>query len=119
MGEIRIFFWFLAAMSSSRSDGVTQFVRPFVRTLFFLLVSLEFVVHLDVPRKFQGCFKKVSRLLQESFKGVSRKFNGCFKELSRMFQESVKDVSRVFHRSFKGVSRKFQGCFKGVSNKFQ
>ena len=58
---------FLAAMSSSRSDGVTQFVCLFVCTLFFLLVSLEFVVHL------------------ETFKGVSRKFQGCFQDQSRMF----------------------------------
>ena len=37
---------FLAAMSSSRSDVVTQFIRPsvlpFFRPLFFLLVFLEF-----------------------------------------------------------------------------
>ena len=54
---------------------------------------------------FQGCFKdvsrKVSRLIQESFMGVSRKFQGCFKEVSRKFQES-----------FEGVSSKFKGCFK-------
>ena len=40
------FIFFLAAMSSSRSDVVTQSVRLFVRlsvrTLFFLLMSLEF-----------------------------------------------------------------------------
>ena len=43
----------------------------------------------------------VSRMIQESFMGVSRKFQGCFKEVSRMFQES-----------FEGVSSKFKGCFK-------
>ena len=50
---------FLAAMSSSRSDVVTQFVRssvrPSFRTLFFLLVSWEFY------------------LVLKSFNGVSRK----------------------------------------------
>ena len=50
----------LAAMSSSRSDVVTQSVRsfvcPFVRPLFFLLVSLEFY------------------LVLKSFNGVSRNF---------------------------------------------
>ena len=76
---------FLAAMSSSRSDVVTQFVRSFVRSfvfpsLFFLLVSLKFLLVLKsfngVSRKlkgrmkFQVCFKKVSRMFQESFMGV-------------------------------------------------
>ena len=69
---------FLVAMSSSMSDGVTQFVcsfvRPFVCNLFFLLVSLE-------SRVFQGSL----RVFQGSFKGVSRKFQGCLKEVSRVF----------------------------------
>ena len=47
---------FLAAMSSSRSDIVTQFMFSFIRPLFFLLVSLEFY------------------LVLKSFNGVSRKF---------------------------------------------
>ena len=46
---------FLAAMSSSRSDIVTQFVRPLVMKEFFF--SLR------------------------SYKGVSRKSNGCFNEV--------------------------------------
>ena len=33
----------------------------------------------------KGCFKEVSRMFQESFKGVSHKFQGCFKKVSRMF----------------------------------
>ena len=49
---------FLAAMSSSRSDDITQFVRSFVRTLFFSF----------------SVFGVCSALFQESFKGVSRKF---------------------------------------------
>ena len=68
---------FLAAMSSSRSDVVTQFVRvsvcPSVRPLFFLLVSLKFL------------------LVLKSFNGVSRQFKECLK----------------FNGSFKAVSRKF------------
>ena len=72
--ELRIFFFlggyfdimlhdllFLAAMSSSRSDVVTQSVRPFVRssvrTLFFF------------PRSFFES-QRVSMVFQESFKGV-------------------------------------------------
>ena len=68
---------FLAAMSSSRSDVVTQFVcvcfRVFVRPLFFLLVSLKFL------------------LVLKSFNGVSKQFKQCLK----------------FNGSFKAVSRKF------------
>ena len=68
---------FLAAMSSSRSDVVTQFVCVFVcvfvRPLFFLLVSLKFL------------------LVLKSFNGVSRLFKGCLK-----FKGSFKDVSRKF-----------------------
>ena len=82
-------------MTLSLSLSVRSFFRP---SLFFLLVSLKFVVH---------CFKKVSRVFQGSFEGVSRKFPGSFKE-----------VSRVLQGSFKGVSRKFQGCFKEVSRTF-
>ena len=71
---------FLAAMSSSRSDVVTQFVRSCVRSsvrpLFFLLVSLKFYLVLrmfKVSRVFQGSFKDVSsklRVLTKSFKEV-------------------------------------------------
>ena len=46
--------------------------------------------------KFQGYFKKVSRISQKSFKGVSKKFQGCFKEVSRAFQGTFKDFSRQF-----------------------
>ena len=99
--------YFLAAMSSSRSDGVTQFVRPsvrsFVRNLFFLLVSLESRVFQGSLRIFQGSFKGVSRVFQGCFKGVSRVFQGSFKGVSRKFQGRFKKVSRVFQRSFKGI----------------
>jgi len=77
---------------------VTKSLSPFVCMFvpFFLLVSLESVLHLDVSRKFQG-----------SFKNVSREFQGRFKKVSRVFQER-----------FKGVLRKFQGCFKKDSRVF-
>ena len=68
---------FLAAMSSSRRDVVTQFVRPFVfpfvRPLFFLLVSLKFLL---VLKRFNG----VSRQFKEGLK-----FNGSFKAVPRKF----------------------------------
>ena len=62
---------FLAAMSSSRSDVVTKFVRVFVRPSLFFLVSLKFL------------------LVLKSFNGVSRQFKGCLK-----FKGSIKDVSK-------------------------
>ena len=58
---------FLAAMSSSRSDVVTQCVCSCVLTLVSIV--------------FQGSFKGVY-----SLKGVSRKSQGCFKEVSMMFR---------------------------------
>ena len=64
----------LTAMSSSRSDGVTQFVRFFVfLSHFFLLVYLKFP------------------LVLKRFSGVSRLFEGYL-----MFSGSFKDVSRKF-----------------------
>ena len=42
--------------------------------------------------KFQGCFKKVSRVLQWCFEGVLMKFQGCFKEVLRMIQGSFRAV---------------------------
>ena len=50
-------------------------------SLFFLLVSLESIVHLECHKESksvkgtqQGRFKEVSRVFQESFKTISRKF---------------------------------------------
>ena len=61
---------FLAATSSSRSDVVTKSVRSsvrsFVRTLFFSLVSLKSVVHLECH--------KASKRVNVFFKGVLRVF---------------------------------------------
>ena len=59
-------------------------------------------------RKFQGCCKRVLKVLQGIFKGVSRNILWCCKE-----------VSRVFEESFKGVSRKIEGCFNGDLSGFQ
>ena len=87
--------FFLGTTSSSRSDVVTQFVRPSICPLFSFSV-------------FGGCGAF------GSYEGVSRKFQGCFKEISRVFQGSFKDVSR----KFQGCLKKFQGCFKEVSREF-
>ena len=70
-------YTFLAASSSSRSDVVTQFVRVSVflsvRPLFFLLVSLKFLL---VLKSFNGIFRQFKEYL---------KFNGSFKAVSRKF----------------------------------
>ena len=57
-------------------------------------------------------------------KGVFRKFQECFKEVSRVFHESLKeqDVSRIFQECFiifKGVFRVFQGSFKKTFKVFK
>ena len=101
---------FLAAMSSSRSDDVTQSVRPSVPKEF--LISLKIIC--SVSRMFQDC-----SVFQGSFKGVLRMFQGYPKEVSRMFQESFESVSQKFQGCFKKVSKTFQGCCKEVSRVFQ
>ena len=72
-------------MSSSRSDVVTQCVRPFVRSSLFFSFSVFEV--LSSPKEFQWCFKKVLSVFEVS---------GCFKEASRMFQGSFKGVYKKF-----------------------
>ena len=49
---------FLAAMSSSRSDVVTKFVRPCVR-VFVPFFSLSVLKVSSRPKEFQWCFKTV------------------------------------------------------------
>ena len=77
---------FLAAMSSSRSDDVTQSVRPSVPKEF--LISLKIIC--SVSRMFQDC-----SVFQGSFKGVLRMFQGYPKEVSWMFQESFKRSATI------------------------
>ena len=119
------FCTFLAAMSSSRSDVVTQFVRMSVRISvcpFFsfsvLGVSSAFFLVLKwfnrVSRKFKGCLK-----FQWCFKDVLRKFLGClqkvsrvFKEVKKVFCESFTSVLRMIQGNFKFFFRNYEGCFK-------
>ena len=54
-----------------------------------------------VYRKFQGCFKEDSQVLQGTLKDVYRKLQGYFKEVSQVFQGNLKGASRVFERSVK------------------
>ena len=91
---------FLAAMSSSRSDDVTNAVCLSVTCFFF---------YFEAVKSFEA------RRLQ----GVSRVFQERFKSISRAFQERFKSVSRAFREGFKGVSRAYQGCVKGVSRGFR
>ena len=70
---------FLAAMSSSRSDVVTQSVSSLVSPLvkkksFFSLSSYK-----GVSRKSNGCFNEVSRMFHARF--MDRKFQGCFEKV--------------------------------------
>ena len=111
----------------------SSFRSSFCPSLFFLLVSLEFLLVLngfngasrlfkgylkfkgsfkDVSRKFQGCVKEVLRVFTENVKDASRKFKGCFKEVSRVVQGIFREISRVFQWSFKGVSTKTEGFSK-------
>ena len=108
---------FLAGMSSSRSNVVTQSAFSFICPLFFSFSALGV---LSSPKEFQWCSKKVlrvfevSRILQVSLMGAYKKCQGCFKKASRVFQGSFRESSRVFQESFKGVSSKIEGCFKGI-----
>ena len=72
--DILRFAVFLAVMSSSRSDVVTQFVFPSVRSSPFFSFGVFKVFQVlkglnGVSRKFEGCLKFKGR-----FKNVSRKF---------------------------------------------
>ena len=65
---------FLAAMSSSKSGVVTQFVCMSVPpSLYILLVYLGSVVNLECHQALKS-IKEVLRVFQGSFKVVSRKF---------------------------------------------
>ena len=70
-------------MSSSRSDVVTQFVRPFVtKEFFFSLKSFNGVSRkLKGCLKLKGCFMEILLMFQGSFEGVYNKFLGSFKEV--------------------------------------
>ena len=85
--------------------SLSSSVRPFVRPLFFSLVSLKSVEHLECHKA-----SKSAKGTQWESMCISRVFQGCIKGDSRKFQGSFKVVSRVFQGCFKGV----HGCFKGV-----
>ena len=80
---------FLAAMSSSRSDDVTNFVCVCVCVSVLNLLSLEHSKHLK---------PYVSVVSQESLKclkGVPRLFQGCLKVSQGCFLRNLEGVSRV------------------------
>ena len=93
---------FLGAISSSRSDVVTQFVRPFdslaLCNLFSRLVSLESVLQFECCKASKNVIGiqlesiYVPRVFQRSFMGVSRKCKECFKKASWVFQVRLQDV---------------------------
>ena len=111
--------------------SVRPSVRPSVCPLFFSLVSLKSVAHLEcykasksvkdihwdsisVSRVFQQCFKCIGRVYQRCI----RAFQGTFLCVSRKFLVCFKEVSCVSHGSFMDVSMKFKGCFKEISMVF-
>ena len=55
--------------------------------------------------KFQGSFKGVSRVVQESFKEVSRVFQGHFKHVSRKIKECCKKFKWMFQARLKDAIR--------------
>ena len=107
---------FLAAMSSSRSDVVTQFVRSSVRSFVMKEFFFSLRSYKGVSRKSNRCFNEISRMFHASF--MDRKFQGCFKKVSRVLQGCFKGVSRVFQRSSEDDSRKFQSCLDEASMVF-
>ena len=60
-----------------------------------------------ISTKFEGCFKKVSRMFQENIKCVSREIQGCFNGWSFKWVSRVKEVQWV-------LEEEFQKCFKEV-----
>ena len=78
---------FSAAMSSSRSDKVTKFVRLSVCLSVVILSNLEHSKHLK---------QDVKWIMQRCLMGVSRVFQGCSKIAVMVFQEYPKAVFRTF-----------------------
>ena len=67
-----------------------------------------------LSKKFQGrVLRKVLRVFQDSFKGVSKKIE--IQWGLRYFERTSKGISGEFQMYFKNVSRVFQDSFKGVS----
>ena len=64
---------------------------------------------------FGGIFISISWVLQKNSNGVSRSFQrGCFKKISREIEECFKSVSMVLQLCF----MVFQGCVKGILRVF-
>ena len=73
---------------------------------------------------FQGCFKRVPRVLQGCFNGVLRAVQGWSKHVLSVFQWCFKDIQRLrFPRMFKrcseGILRVFQWPINGFSRAFK
>ena len=64
--------------------------------------------------KFPWCFKKDSRALQKSVESISRVFQESFKGVST----NIEGVPSILSMVFQEVSKKFQGSFKSVLRKF-
>ena len=88
----KITFWFLALMSNSRSDKVTQCLCMYIVyplkyfcVLYLCLKGVSWVAQWSI-KDFHRCCKDVKRMFQGSFKGISGVFLECFKRVSRVFE---------------------------------
>ena len=113
MGNSPDRFPFLAAMSSSRSDYITQFVRSFVRSsvrssirssvcpLFLTLKSKHRCFDIsDVSPVFHLCFTNVFPLFSQCFTPVTPVFSQCFDSVSPVFHQCMfLDIclSNIYH----------------------
>ena len=64
----------------------------------------------SVSKKFNRCSRRVSKVFQGSFKGISRKMEGVHRDL----QGYLKNYQRVFQVSFNAVSKTLEcsGMFR-------
>ena len=103
---------FLAAMSSSRSDLVTQSIRLSVCLYpYFYFEALEANHDVLMFLVYRQCFTSVSPVFHQRFASVSQVFRQCFTNVSAAFQQCFASVSPVFHQYFTIVSPGFVPVF--------
>ena len=130
---------FLAAMSSSRSDGVTHSVCSSVPKEFFVVIrrfqgvlcrhkTIWRVIGINrevtPAQKEFGCFEG-PRMCQGCYTVLLGSCQGCFNGYLKRYIMSVSmviygcvSVSRVLHEWIKGISWVCKGCFMSESGIF-
>ena len=100
----------LIAAKNKKKNWLTQKATCFLCYLCNFLAAInEFHLSLDdyncVSRKFKGCCKDVSRMVQEEFqrcfKSVLRKFKKYFKEIESCLEGVLMVVQWVLQEGFK------------------